>query len=264
MRCASIFSLTVVGLLSYGALFGIAHAGIQVGGTRVIFDASQDKRETSLPVRNKGETPYVIQAFADDGVHGGARTPFVVTPGVFRLDGGKEQLVQVRNVATQVRPPEDRESVYWLNIKEIPPKARAEGDNNTLQIAVLTRIKLFYRPAGLVGSATDAPAQLRWSVVPGPMGRGRALKVSNPTPYYVTFSRIDISGSSGEAINADMVAPRSELVIPVRSAPSSGPIQFTYTTINDHGAVTPAISVSAQSSPSAVTAATTSRELPAQ
>lgn len=264
MRHVAIFSLTIVGLLAYSALSSAVYAGIQVGGTRVIFDASQDKRDTSLSVRNKGDTPYVIQAFTDDGLPGGSKTPFVVTPGLFRLDAGKEQLLQVRHVATQVRPPVDRESVYWLNIKEIPTKAHAEGDNNTLQIAVLTRIKLFYRPAGLAGSATDSPAQLQWSVVPEAIGHGRALKVSNPTPYYVTFSHINIAGSSGEVINIDMVAPHSDLVIPVRSAPSNGPIQFTYTTINEHGAVTPVINMTAQPSSSTAPSATTSRKLPAQ
>lgn len=36
--------------------------------------------------------------------------------------------------------PVDRESVFWLNVKEIPKKSAEE---NVLQIAVRSRIKLF-------------------------------------------------------------------------------------------------------------------------
>ena len=242
MRISSMMSMAVAVAATFGAV-SAAQAGIQVGGTRLIFDAKTDQREASLPVRNKGETPYVIQTFVDDGA-GGAKTPFLTTPATFRLDGGKEQSVLVRHVAKKgVKLPEDRESVYWLDVKEIPPTDKANGKTNTLRIAVLTRIKVFYRPAGLTGAAADAPTALTWDVVPNPTGQGVALKVHNPTPYHVTFSKIDIAGPQAESINVDMVAPKSDLIIPVKSVQKAGPVQFSYTTINDFGAVTPATSV---------------------
>ena len=247
MRYSRIAQVAAASAVAFGSVT-VAHAGIQVGGTRVIFDASTDKREASLPVRNKGETPYVIQTYVDDGQGGTSNLPFAVTPPLFRLDGGKEQLVLVRNVAKD-NLPEDRESVYWLDMKEIPPADEAQSRNgNTLKIAVLTRIKLFYRPAGLTGNPAEAPSQLKWSVVEGPNGHGAALMVSNPTPYHVTFSTIEVQGRRSESINADMVAPSSDLLIPIPdgAVPEIGPVKFTYTTINDFGAVTPAVQVIAQ------------------
>jgi fimbrial chaperone protein len=250
MRFSRIAQVAAASAVAFGSLT-VAHAGIQVGGTRVIFDARTDKREASVAVRNKGETPYVIQTYVDDGQGGTTNLPFAVTPPLFRLEGGKEQLVLVRNVA-KGNLPNDRESVYWLDVKEIPPAGQAQSRNsNTLKIAMLTRIKLFYRPAGLSGSPAEAPAQLKWSVVLGPGGHGAALMVRNPTPYHVTFSTIEVQGSQTESINADMVAPSSDLLIPIpdRAVPKVGPVKFAYTTINDFGAVTPAVQVIAQPAP---------------
>lgn len=40
--------------------------------------------------------------------------------------------------------PKDRESVYWFNVLEVPPKPKdAQADKNLLQLAFRTRIKLF-------------------------------------------------------------------------------------------------------------------------
>lgn len=231
------------------ALCGIAaHAGIQVGGTRVVFDAKVDVRDASVAVRNKGETPYVIQIFVDDGNGNTRRMPFAVTPPLFRLDGGKEQRVSVRYVKRGAGLPQDVESVYWLNVKEIPPTEKRNADINTLKIAVLTRIKLFYRPASLAGSAADAPSRLKWSVVPNPIGQGVALKVSNPSAYHVTFSTIEIQAAQNASVNADMVNPKGELIVPIppKAVSQVGPVKFSYTTINDYGAVTPATEVTAQ------------------
>lgn len=51
---------------------------------------------------------------------------------------------------------QDKESLYYFNLREIPPKT---DKANTLQIALQTRIKLFYRPAGLVVTQNAKPWQ---------------------------------------------------------------------------------------------------------
>ncbi|WP_180821372.1 fimbria/pilus periplasmic chaperone, partial [Vibrio parahaemolyticus] len=48
--------------------------------------------------------------------------------------------------------PQDRESVYYFNLREIPPRSK---EANVLQIALQTRIKLFYRPKALYATRTD-------------------------------------------------------------------------------------------------------------
>lgn len=61
--------------------------------------------------------------------------------------------------------PKDRESVFWFNVLEVPPKpdAAKAANQSLLQLASCTRIKLFYRPEGLSGIPSDAPLALKWS-----------------------------------------------------------------------------------------------------
>lgn len=68
----------------------------------------------------------------------------MVTPPLFRLGAGQEN--NLRILRTGGNLPEDRESLYWMNIKSIPSTTEKQDNVNTLQIAVKTRIKLIYRP----------------------------------------------------------------------------------------------------------------------
>ncbi len=43
--------------------------------------------------------------------------------------------------------PQDRESLFYFNLREIPPRS---DKPNSLQLALQTRIKFFYRPQSLV------------------------------------------------------------------------------------------------------------------
>ena len=138
--------------------------------------------------------------------------------------------------------PEDRESVLWLNVKEIPTKIE---EKNVLQIALRTRIKIFYRPAAMPsfeGGSLAAPAALQWALVPATNGVGKALKVNNPTPYHVTFASLTVHGATKQEIDLDMVPPSGERIFPLTvaqgdvHADATGPLQITFSTINDYGA----------------------------
>ncbi|WP_256233791.1 fimbrial biogenesis chaperone, partial [Pseudomonas sp. NBRC 111135] len=141
---------TAVLALALGSalLSGISQAGVMLGGTRIVFDGN--KRDASITVSNTTLQPYAVQTWinteADDN---STSTPFVATPPLFRLDPRKEQLVRIQKVPGDL--PQDRESVFYFNAQEIPVAGKA--DENTLKIAMRTRIKLFYRPAGLKGNA---------------------------------------------------------------------------------------------------------------
>ena len=214
-------------LLSLG-LYWTAAAGVVLGGTRVI--VRENQRETSLPVQNTSNAPFVVQSWVDEG-EGKNKTPFVVTPPLQRLDPGKENILRILRVPGAL--PTDREALFWLNVKEIPEKSKEE---NVLQIAVRTRIKLFYRPASLTGSAIDARTQLQWAVGAAEKG-GAVLKVGNPTPYHITLSSMKVNGGQQE-ISPQMVAPFGEIALPLTAVKSPQEVQFNFTTINDYGSET--------------------------
>ncbi|VXD04565.1 exported hypothetical protein [Enterobacterales bacterium 8AC] len=89
----------------------VAQAGVIVGGTRLIYDG--DKKESSLSVKNPDKTPYLIQTWIET-TGGAEKAPFIVTPPLFRLDGGRENVLRV--VRTGGNLPEDKESLEPIPI----------------------------------------------------------------------------------------------------------------------------------------------------
>ncbi|WP_431511748.1 fimbrial biogenesis chaperone [Variovorax sp. DAIF25] len=214
-----------------------ASASVMLSGTRVIL--GEKARETSLPMKNTGTSPYVVQAWIDAG-EGKNKTPLLVTPPLSRLDPGKENLLRIMRVGGEL--PADRESVFWLNVKEIPQTPTQE---NVLQVAIRSRLKVFYRPASLPGSSVEARTLLRWAVSAGPQGQGVVLKVGNASAYHVTLLKLTVNKGQGpdkkdqEELDAGMVPPFGELRFPLKTLKAPQAVQINFTTIHDYGGETP-------------------------
>ncbi|WP_411904755.1 fimbria/pilus periplasmic chaperone, partial [Salmonella enterica] len=94
----------------------LAHAeAINIGTTRVIFPG--DAQDASISLSNSDNVPYLIQSWAQSISETGASgdAPFMVTPTLFRLNGGQKKVLRI--IRTSGNLPEDRESLYWLDIK---------------------------------------------------------------------------------------------------------------------------------------------------
>lgn len=221
----ALLSLTL--LISSQSAFCASAGGIVLGTTRVVYDANN--KESSLSINNKNSDQYfLVQSWIEDGA-GSKKVPFAMTPPLFRLNANKENMMRILKTAGDL--PGDRESVFYINVKAIPPVPEDADAQNTLQLAIKTRIKLFYRPKGLEGKATDAGKALQWS------HQGNDLIVKNPTPYAVSFNEINVSGKPIKDIN--MVLPKSEAHY-VMPAGSGNNVSFTF--INDFGGVSEPIS----------------------
>lgn len=146
-------------------------ASISLSSTRIVFDG--DHKEANITVRN-GNQDVLIQSWVDASDAQANAAPFAVTPPLARIFAKEQQLLRILYEGAGM--PTDRESVVWLNVQEIPQAATTE---NTLQLAVRQRIKIFFRPAGLPGSALVAPTQLEWQLVK--RGAESLLTVKNPT-----------------------------------------------------------------------------------
>ncbi|HEY4145419.1 fimbrial biogenesis chaperone [Pinirhizobacter sp.] len=228
-------------LLATGVLAGTSHAGVVINGTRVVYPA-QDK-EVTVKLTNDGTKPALVQVWLDDGDEKStpdtAKVPFNITPPLFRMEPGKGQAVRV--MYSKEALPTDRESLFWVNVLEVPPKAADGADRNLLQFAFRTRIKLFFRPPGLAADVSQAPTQLRWSARLAANSKGVEVVVDNPTPYHVSFSTVGIKSGEREfaAKTGGMVAPgaKASFVIEGLTAiPASG-AQASFSTISDYGAV---------------------------
>ncbi|MDW2742554.1 fimbrial biogenesis chaperone [Atlantibacter subterraneus] len=200
-----------------------AWAGVVTGGTRVIYPA--DKKEVSLPVRNPEKSGvYLIQSWVDTGTTG-ERGPFIVTPPLFRINSGEENLLRI--IRTGGNLPQDRESIFWLNVKSIAADDSSKPHTNVLQLVVKTRVKLFYRPTGLPGDPQQAYRQLQAA------RKGNRLIIRNPTPYYVTLFTLTVDGK--EIKEADLVAPFGSVNFALPAATASSVV---WQAINDYGGIT--------------------------
>jgi chaperone protein EcpD len=215
-----------------------AIAGIVVDGTRVVYPAT--KREVTVTIHNPGDAPSLVQAWLDAGdpqsKPGDSKVPFVLTPPLFRLDPTKVQ--SLRLVYTHDPLPQDRESLYWLNVLDIPPRAAANPDRpNQLDLAFKHRMKVFFRPTRLTGSAGDAPAKVTWQLL-FKDGKLAGIKANNPTAYHVSLTQVGAT-VAGHLITtaADMVDPfasRSfDLQEPATAPGGTAAVEYWF--INDYG-----------------------------
>ncbi len=86
--------------------------GVALSTTRVIYDGG--KKEASLTVENHNKNEeFLIQSWIDD-VNGNKKTPFIITPPLFKLDPDKNNVLRIVNIEDTL--PKDRESVYWINV----------------------------------------------------------------------------------------------------------------------------------------------------
>ncbi|EOC5773664.1 molecular chaperone [Cronobacter sakazakii] len=214
------FRKTTLAILALVSVMSAAKAGVIIGGTRVIYDGN--KKESSLSVNNPDSVPYLIQSWVESPDGGAEKVPFIITPPLYRLDKGQQNVMRIVRAGALA---EDKESLFWLNIKSIPS---AERRDNTLQIAVKTRIKLIYRPAALKKTTPEEQVdRLQWRV------SGNVIQVTNPSQYYMNFNEIKIDGS--EVDDVTYVAPGATAHFNLPKNVSHG--SLTFKLINDYGGV---------------------------
>lgn len=232
---------TITLLFTAAALFlfifiKAASAAMTIAGTRIIFPDGE--REQTVRTKNKGNTPILAQVWVDDGGKNeninAMKVPFTATPPVFRVDSGKGQ--SVRLIYNGMTLPQDRESVFWFNLLEIPPVNDADKNRDRLELAFRTRIKIFYRPKALKSSGTEEAEHIKWEVI----SPARGIRVTNPTPYYLSFDSAFItSAGTRYPLSTDMVPPLSTKEFPLENkgrSPASI-ASATFNMLNDYGSV---------------------------
>lgn len=207
------------------------YSAINLNGTRYIY--GQNDSEVTVQVHNVGNNPVLLQNWIDDGhtdvlpekVH----VPFVITPPLSRLEGMHGQTLRITYTGDAL--PKDKESVFWLNVLEIPPLDKSA--KNQLNVAFRNRVKLFWRPATLKEGVDDAPKQLTWHA------NGDVLDLDNPTPYFISLTGIKLNyDGHSTVVPGKMIAP-SEIQhysfsqLTKNKTPSDMSVEIVY--INDYG-----------------------------
>lgn len=214
---------TLMAVACFGAI-SAAQAAVSLDRTRAIFNGGEKSMTLNIANDNK-QLPYLAQAWIENDKQEKITTgPLIATPPVQRLEPGTRSMVRLTSTPDISKLPQDRESLFYFNLREIPPKS---DKANVLQIALQTKIKLFYRPKGIMAKPNAVwQDQLVLNKTSG------GYRIENPTPYYVTV--IGLGGSEKQATEGEfeavMLAPKSTQM--VKSGTYGTPF-LSY--INDYG-----------------------------
>lgn len=208
-----------------------AKAAIALDRTRAIFDGNRDAM--SLKLRNDSrQNPYLAQVWLEDEQGNRITSPFIVTPPLQRIEASQNSQIRIqRTPDAQKSLPSDRESVYYLSVREIPP--RNKDGENYLQIALQTRIKMFYRPASIQAGNDGVHYEQGISL----SIQGNRVTLGNDTPYFLTV--LDIENPREQKItepfDSRMLAPHSDTSFERSSERDVHHVKVYY--VNDFGGV---------------------------
>jgi len=203
-----------------------AMAAFTLNGTRFIYE--EGRKNISFEVTNNAEQTYGGQVWIENSDPQNSTVYLVPQPSFFKVDARNKQIVRIMSVNESL--PKDRESLFWLNVQEVPPKPEAK-EGNVLAIAMNTKVKLFYRPKAIAGERQDAEKRLQIEL------RGNTSWLKNPTPYYMAIASVSSNGKTvklpaSAASAIARLAPFSEVSL---GTALSGKISVS--AVNDWGGV---------------------------
>lgn len=201
------------------------HAGVVIYGTRVIYPA--EKNEVLVQLMNQGERSSLVQSWIDDGDTSlppeKIQVPFLLTPPVAKVAGDSGQQLKIKKMSNRL--PNDKESLFYLNVLDIPPNNPENAGKNVLKFAMQNRIKLFYRPAGIaaVNKSTFQKLAMKRS--------GSSYSIKNDAANWITVTEVKVGNVK---INSEsiMLAPLSSTDVMLKGANAN---QYKMTIIDDHG-----------------------------
>lgn len=200
-----------------------AQAAIALDRTRAVFNGGEKNLVMNISNDNKKE-PYLAQSWLEDAQGKKLTDYFVVTPPMQRVEAGGKSMIRITALPSAASLPQDRESLFYFSVREVPPRSDRP---NVLQLALQTKIKLFYRPEGITPERFSRhDDKLVLHKVNG------GYRVENPTPYYMTLLGIISKGSRSvdKGFKPVMIAPLSS-----ETVMSSVTSQPQIITINDFG-----------------------------
>lgn len=231
----------------------VRYPGFGLGVSRVVV-MEGDRSSGQVLAMNNSDNVYLMQSriWPADGVtgypltregKGKASVPFMVTPPLKRLDSWSTQQLRIL-VTPDNHLPADRESLFFFSSKAIPseqapdapvPAAGGAGNSARMNMALQSFIKLYYRPKGLeqyaIFDGKVAPL-LKMSRMPD-----NHLRVTNPTPYYITFGVLTVGGKPVDAeARRPLVPPMGTGDYPIPSGAKGRDV--TWRLIDEFGLVT--------------------------
>lgn len=208
-------------------------AVVNVETTRVVFNENDET--VSLSLNNSEKQPTIVQLWTDDGdpfvTPEKAHSSIVIVPPIFKMEPNEIRSLRLIRVPDPTLA-KDRESLFWLNIYQIPPNTENRVQNEKKVVLPLRiRMKVFVRPTGISALQEQHGQQLTFS---GTTKQGNPyLDIENPTPWYMTLTGITLDATEIEDM---MIAPKSTLTISLdKQKMKQFPLAIQYQLVNDTG-----------------------------
>lgn len=208
-----------------------ANAVVNAEKTRVVFNSGSHSESLSLV--NSDKQPVVVQIWTDKGdptvTPDKVQTPIVIDPPVFKMKPGEIRNLRLILLSSS-NLPQDRESVFWLNIFQIPPNtASQQAGARRLVLPLKIRMKVFVRPEGIGELRESDVNKMKFEIFGN--GTEKKLIISNPTPWHITLTRLNLGKVEFSPL---MVEPYSKIALPLEAGlvPTDS---IMYEAINDQG-----------------------------
>lgn len=213
----------IIAVIFFGTVMSrFSLAAISLDRTRVVFLGAE--KEISLNIKNENKTsPYLAQAWIENTDGDKIESPFVALPPLQRVEPGAKSKVRVQ-LSSANGLPDDRETLFYFNLREIPPKINGGG---VLQLVMQSKVKMLYRPASLLVHAKP------WEDIKLELDSGCNYMAENLSAYYITVLGVEHDGVSSKEFKPVMLPPKSKasLGINVNSIGLSPVLTF----IDDYG-----------------------------
>ena len=168
-----------------------------------------------------------MQSWIDDGNTSlppeKINVPFMLTPPVAKIPGDSGQQLKIKKMPNTL--PNDKESLFFLNVLDIPPNNPDSAGKNVLKFAMQNRIKLFYRPKGIAAVNKNTFHKLALT------RSGNSYSIRNDAANWVTVTEVKANNVkiNNESI---MLAPLSSANVALKNTNAN---QYKMTIIDDHG-----------------------------
>lgn len=201
-------------------------AALKLDRTRIIYP--EKNQSVSLDIKNENkDDPYLAQSWLEDESGNVLERYLTAVPPLVRVNADEKLVVRLEKLPDVSSLPKDRETLFYYVLREVPPKAEGK---NTLQLALQTKVKLFYRPTTL--GAKKINKEFYQDVKVSKINNG--IQINNTTPYYVVMlAAVDLSAKKIiKNVKPVTIAPFQKMSVDLHTA---APSQLGLIFIDDFG-----------------------------
>lgn len=211
-------------------LVNTVSASLNPDRTRIVLDEKKGPVVITFTNSNQIE-PSLAQAWLEDArghkVLSGALS---ILPPMQRVNAGNKVSFRVSKTAQASTLPDDRESLFYLNVREIPQKSEKK---NTLTFALQTRMKVLYRPDAIARkNIHDEDSTFSELEI---IRESSAISIRNASPYHISAVKMRTGERNAMGLPFQtVIAPFSTNNLHAITSKMSDRIILTV--VNDYGA----------------------------